>query len=205
MVLPSSYTTPAITATPVQYAAPAVTTQRAPPQGVPYAGNPSPYNPNPQPVTCTPTQWGGGQQWGRGQGGGRNQGGRRRSSGRGSRGGANGRNSVAYANTPPQDNPAGGGVQYQQGEGTQYQQGGGRNTAPNLYKTRNNWNVCFSCGWDVPAWHTSATCPPMCRRVGHWEDCTRDNAQEMKDSGLNVCMKKLHKKYLPLVPRPGHE
>eukprot|EP00804_Cyclotella_cryptica_P011803 CCRYP_011363-RA/>CCRYP_011363-RA protein AED:0.96 eAED:0.96 QI:0/-1/0/1/-1/1/1/0/221 len=28
----------------------------------------------------------------------------------------------------------------------------------NTTKHFNNWNMCYSCGWDVPLWHTSQTC-----------------------------------------------
>ncbi len=37
-----------------------------------------------------------------------------------------------------------------------------RNAAPmcsNIIKTYSNWNVCFSCGFDVEDGHTSKTCP----------------------------------------------
>ena len=75
--------------------------------------------------------------------------------------------------------------------------------APNPHKIYNNWNMCFSCGWDLPAWHDSAHCPPQCRKADHRENCTRDNALAMRASGLNVSMAKNHKKFLPLVPKPG--
>ncbi len=29
----------------------------------------------------------------------------------------------------------------------------------NIYKIHNNWNVCFSCGFDIKDGHTSITCP----------------------------------------------
>jgi hypothetical protein len=29
----------------------------------------------------------------------------------------------------------------------------------NIYKVHNNWNVCFSCGFDIEDGHTSITCP----------------------------------------------
>ena len=31
--------------------------------------------------------------------------------------------------------------------------------APNPYKRFNNWNMCFSCRFYIPHWHTSTTCP----------------------------------------------
>ena len=45
-----------------------------------------------------------------------------------------------------------------------YPRGGGgySNSAPNPYKKWNSW-TCYSCGFDVPKWHTSATCPWECR------------------------------------------
>ena len=74
-----------------------------------------------------------------------------------------------------------------------------RQPAPlNYFKHFNNWNVCFSCGWDVPAWHTSKTC--QWRKQGHREEVDRTNAQAYKDAGHDVCMKASHKKHLPVNP-----
>ena len=45
-----------------------------------------------------------------------------------------------------------------------------RNAAPmysNIIKRYTNWNVCFSCGFDVEYGHTSKTCPAPWRRANH--------------------------------------
>jgi hypothetical protein len=39
----------------------------------------------------------------------------------------------------------------------------------NIIKTYANWNVCFSCGFDVEDGHTSKTCPAPWRRANHQE------------------------------------
>jgi hypothetical protein len=54
-----------------------------------------------------------------------------------------------------------------------------RNSAPmysNIIKKYSNWNVCFSCGFDVQVGHTSKTCPAPWRRVNHQEGFDRNNA-----------------------------
>ena len=37
----------------------------------------------------------------------------------------------------------------------------------NITKYYNNNNYCYSCGFDVAAWHTSSTCPANYRKNGH--------------------------------------
>jgi hypothetical protein len=75
----------------------------------------------------------------------------------------------------------------------------------NDYKIFNNWNKCFSCGSDVPAWHTSATCPAECRVPGHQAgyvgrtntgQVAPDHAQYVA-AGHKPSERKSHKKYLP--------
>eukprot|EP00804_Cyclotella_cryptica_P023697 CCRYP_019320-RA/>CCRYP_019320-RA protein AED:0.37 eAED:0.35 QI:0/0/0/1/1/1/6/0/1607 len=51
----------------------------------------------------------------------------------------------------------------------------------NTTKYFNNWNMCYSCGWDVPHWHTSQTCNN--RAPGHQDGCTRQNAQAYMTAG----------------------
>eukprot|EP00804_Cyclotella_cryptica_P000700 CCRYP_000984-RA/>CCRYP_000984-RA protein AED:0.37 eAED:0.21 QI:0/0/0/1/0/0/3/0/1009 len=66
-------------------------------------------------------------------------------------------------------------------------------TPPNPVKYYNNWNMCFSCGFDVEGWHTSATCRN--KKQGHQDGCTRENAQAYKDAGHKVAWRartKLH-------------
>ena len=80
--------------------------------------------------------------------GGRGYQGRGYRGGRGARGSGSGyraRNRAAFGTQPP---APGGATSYQ-----------GQEYKPNPVKRFNNWNMCFSCGWDVPAWHTSKTCP----------------------------------------------
>ena len=53
----------------------------------------------------------------------------------------------------------------------------------NYTKYFNNWNMCFSCGFDVPGWHTSATCLAVCRKDGHQEGCNRQNYAQYAAQG----------------------
>eukprot|EP00804_Cyclotella_cryptica_P028204 CCRYP_011045-RA/>CCRYP_011045-RA protein AED:0.18 eAED:0.15 QI:0/0/0/1/1/1/2/0/1234 len=54
-------------------------------------------------------------------------------------------------------------------------------TPPNPAKYYSNWNMCYSCGFDVEGWHTSATCRN--KKQGHQDGCNRENAQAYKDAG----------------------
>ena len=60
--------------------------------------------------------------------------------------------------------------------------------------------MCFSCRWDVPAWHTSKTCPAECRKPGHCEEVDRNNARAYKDTGYDVRMKGAGKTQLLINP-----
>lgn len=40
---------------------------------------------------------------------------------------------------------------------------------PNPSKRYNNDNYCFACGYDIPLWHTSATC--NCQKHNHQVGC----------------------------------
>ena len=71
----------------------------------------------------------------------------------------------------------------------------------NYTKHFNNWNMCFSCGFDVPGWHTSTTCPTVCRKEGHQEGCNRQNHAQYAAQGHNVGMKGAHKNILPANPQ----
>ncbi len=58
---------------------------------------------------------------------------------------------------------------------------GARVNAPfqsNLTKRYANWNVCWSCGFDMEDGHTSATCPTHWRKTDHQVGFTRGNAQQ---------------------------
>jgi hypothetical protein len=65
----------------------------------------------------------------------------------------------------------------------------------NIYKRHNNWNVCFSCGFDVEDGHTSATCP--FKKANHQQAYTRENAQQFITAGYDPCTKGMHKTVLP--------
>ena len=182
---------------PIQYAAPAA--QYAPPpfQAPTYTAPPVPppnQHPPPNIYTPAPTGAGGGWQAG-GQGGYHTQPGGR---GRGGRGqGGRGRHNAAYGRGPPQRNPGGYGGR-----------NSGRGWTPNPQhpvKRFNNWNMCFSCGWDVPVWHTSKTCPHEYRKPGHVENCDRSNANGLIAAGHDVSKKGMHKTQLPQGHRAGFE
>ena len=74
---------------------------------------------------------------------------------------------------------------------------------PNPVKHFNNWNMCFSCGFDIPAWHTSKTCPQECRQAGHQTNCDQNNYASFKAQGHAVKMTGSGKTQLPTNPHPG--
>jgi hypothetical protein len=149
----------------------------------------------PQQITVpTGDQYGGGYGFGYcGQGTGGNRGQRGgREGGRG-RGGIRGRGRGSFSQATQTNNipqiggqitPLFGGV-----TGLQH--------APNSIKRHNNWNYCFSCGFDVEYGHTSATCPQDWRKPGHQEGCTRQNVQQYIAAGHTASIKGQHKNQLP--------
>ena len=70
----------------------------------------------------------------------------------------------------------------------------------NTNKHFNNWNMCYSCGWDVPHWHTSQTCTN--KVLGHQDGCNRQNAEAYLTAGHRVSRKAMHKTALPANPKP---
>ena len=72
----------------------------------------------------------------------------------------------------------------------------------NKVKYYNNWNMCYSCGFDVPNWHTSATCDNPNKRNGHDAKCTRQNCEAYIAAGYPICKVAKHKDQLPTDPRP---
>jgi hypothetical protein len=75
-----------------------------------------------------------------------------------------------------------------------------RNTAPmylNIIKMYSNWNVCFSCGFDVKDGHTSKVCPAPWRRANHQEGFNRNNVGQYIAAGYDACTKAMHKSQLP--------
>ena len=67
----------------------------------------------------------------------------------------------------------------------------------NLMKRFANWNVCYSCGFDVADGHNSQTCPQHLRKPDY--DCyfTRQNAQQYVDAGYGCSTKNRHKTVFP--------
>ena len=66
----------------------------------------------------------------------------------------------------------------------------------NVTKRFNNWNACYSCGFDVADWHMSHTCNN--RKPSHDEPYTRANAQMFLNRGdPHVCTAGIHKTQLP--------
>jgi len=65
----------------------------------------------------------------------------------------------------------------------------------NIYKRHNNWNVCFSCGFDIEDRHTSMTCP--FKKANHQQSFSCENAQQFIAAGYDPCTKGMHKTVLP--------
>ena len=73
----------------------------------------------------------------------------------------------------------------------------------NTTKYYNNHNMCYSCGFDVPSWHTSMTCPQECRKAHHQPGCNESNWQQYEAMGHQVSKKARHKiGNLPVNPTP---
>ena len=73
----------------------------------------------------------------------------------------------------------------------------------NPIKHFNNWNYCYSCGGDVPAWHSSTTCPAECRKSHHQIGCDRANYQQYLDLGHWASKKAMKKTQLPPAGAPA--
>ena len=140
-----------------------------------------------------------GGNWGRGGGRGRGRGGSR---GGGGRGGAR----TPFANHTRNMQMAGGrGGMAPAGIGFHPQVGGfnGQAAKPpnpphsNIVKKFANWNVCFTCGFDVEDGHTSKTCPAHWRKMNHQEGFTRENSRQWINAGYDPCTKGMHKSQFP--------
>ncbi len=79
------------------------------------------------------------------------------------------------------------------------------NNTLTLIKKYNNWNVCYTCGFDVEATHNLVTCLYGWRRSGHCKWYTRANTQSYINCGQDVCTKGIHKMMLPLAWWRGAE
>jgi hypothetical protein len=66
---------------------------------------------------------------------------------------------------------------------------------PNIYKRYKNWNMCYSCGFDIEDRHTSMTCPFW--KASHQMGFTCENAQQYIAAGHIPCTKGMHKSILP--------
>ena len=67
----------------------------------------------------------------------------------------------------------------------------------NLTKKFANWNACYSCGFDIPEWHNSQTCPPTSRKPDHDVHFTRQNAQQYVNQGYACATRNRHKNVFP--------
>jgi len=109
---------------------------------------------------------------------------------RGGRAGGNGRvqehgrGRGRYNQYVPQQ-PHGYGQQFPTGRGPNH--GFYQQTPMNPVKYHKNWNYYWSCDFDIPDWHTSATC--LDPYEGHISTATRENP-------CNGCMKAKHKTQL---------
>ncbi len=82
------------------------------------------------------------------------------------------------------------------------QQNAPRNAAPmysNIIKRYVDWNVCFSCGFDVEDGHMSKTRPTPWRRVNHQEGYTLANSAQYIAARYDACTKAMHKAQLPTM------
>jgi hypothetical protein len=75
-----------------------------------------------------------------------------------------------------------------------------RNVAPmysNIVKQYANWNVCFSCRFDVKDGHMSKTCPAPWQCANHQEGFDWNNTSQYIAAGYDACTKAMHKSQLP--------
>jgi hypothetical protein len=172
------------------YMAPAV---RAPRQQ--YAAPPAQYSVPPVTQVTIPTRGGynNNQPAWQGRGGGRTGGGR---GGRGRGARTPFADYVARNATPRAPTVYGGGTVAMSGLTAGTQQ---FTSVPNIVKQYNNWNMCYSCGFDVEDAHTSATCPQHWRKEGHQEGCTRQNVQQYIDLGHKPRMRGALRTQLPTM------
>ena len=77
----------------------------------------------------------------------------------------------------------------------------GRAAPMNYNKYFNNHNYCFSCGYDVAIWHTSATCNNP--RSNHQTGCTRQNVAQFEALGHLASKRGIHKTIMPVNPQPN--
>ncbi len=67
----------------------------------------------------------------------------------------------------------------------------------NTVKCFTNWNVCYSCGFNVEDGHTSMTCPYHLRKPSHDVNFSRRNAQQYINMGHPCSTHNRHKTTMP--------
>jgi hypothetical protein len=65
----------------------------------------------------------------------------------------------------------------------------------NIIKTFANQNVCYTCGFDVEDWHTSATCNR--KKPGHQDGFAHSNYMEYAPANHPFCRKAMNKTMYP--------
>ena len=78
---------------------------------------------------------------------------------------------------------------------------GGVGFQSNMTKWYNNWNYCYTCGYDIPGWHTSQTCPATYQKRGHQELCTKELCAAYLAAGHRPSNAAKHKIQLPSNPQ----
>jgi hypothetical protein len=63
--------------------------------------------------------------------------------------------------------------------------------------------MCCNCGYDVPIWHTSQTCPHKHDYPHHNDSIDQIHAKQYETIGWKVSKKAIHKTQLPLNPHTG--
>lgn len=162
---------------PIQYVAPRQAQYNAPAAYPPQQWQAPPVN-----QVNVPTQYGG-----------YNYGGNRRGRGRGRGGSRNGR---GRGRAPYFDTGATVSV-LTAGTTVRYNPQGMPMTHTNPVKRYNNWDMCYTCGFDVDNGHTSVTCPY--KKDGHQDGCTRANYLQYQAMGHHPSMKGAHKNQLPTM------
>jgi hypothetical protein len=69
----------------------------------------------------------------------------------------------------------------------------------NKVKLFSNWNICYSCRFDVEEGHTSMMCPFHLCNPGHDVNFSRQNAHQYIDLGYPRSAKNCHKTTLPTM------
>ena len=180
-VMPPAYMAPAFNPPPTQARMPVQAQYNAPPPMqyvAPRQTQPQQWQAPPVNQVNVPTQYGG-----------YNYGGNRRGRGRG--GSRNGR---GRGRAPVFDTGATVSV-LTAGTAVRYTPQGMPMTHTNPMKKYNNWDMCYSCGFDVDDGHTSMTCP--WKKEGHQDGCTRGNYLQYQAMGHHPSMKGAHKNQLP--------